>query len=1204
MNPSSPQRVTVEQLAEDFLERYRRGERPALSEYIERHPEHAEQICDLFPALVMMEQIAPDSASSAAFPSRPFAHEPPGGYSEQLGDFRILREVGRGGMGIVYEAEQVSLGRHVALKVLPPQLVSNAKMRQRFEREAKAAAKLHHTNIVPVFGVGIHDRTPYYAMQFIQGLGLDAVIEELERMRAGGQIPRPVSPPGRFGNLPPKDVSAVDVARSLLIGQFQSAAGALADPSLVEVAETSAPPADAPSRDPLADSLTLSSSAVLPGQSGTARQAQVKKLTYWQSVARVGVQVADALEYAHQQGIRHRDIKPSNLLLDTQGTVWVTDFGLAKTDDQQNLTHPGDVLGTLRYMPPEAFDGKSDARSDVYALGLTLYELLALTPAFDEKDRHQLVRQVMTGQPIRLGKRNPEVPRDLETIIHKAIDREPASRYQTAGDLAADLERFLRDEPIQARRISLAERLARWARHHQGVAAALAVIAVLLVAVAVVSSLAAVTFRKLATEANDARQKAEQAKDKERWERYRADIAAAASALQTHNGNFARHALEAAPEEHRNWEWQHFYSQLDNAHSILRGHESECWDVQFSPDGQRVVSCAADNTVRVWDTVTGQQVAVLRGPGAKFRAVRLSPDGTRVAAGTVDGIHCIWDVATGKSLAVLQGVAGTTALRWSPDSQILAYALSPDHAVQLWGATTGPGTALAGGHTGAIYNLSFSPDGRQLASCGQDQTICLWDMATGRLLTVLRGHTGTVLGLAFSPDGKRLASSASYPDHTARVWDLTTGEVTALLSGHRNAVFPVAFSPDGGQIATASLDQTARLWDGITGKPIATLEGHTGYVHNLAFDPTRRRLVTASQDNTLRLWDTATGQFLSVLHGHTGAVWGAAYSRDGALLASASHDGTVRLWNTELIERKGVLRGHAEFVYDVACSPDGKQAASAAWDGTVRLWDLTTGQQTALWQHETNIVNSVDWSRDGKHIVSASRDDHVHLWDAATGKRLHLLAVHTGYWAADTRAVLNPQGTLLAGGSRDGLVRLWDVNTGEVVADLHGHESCVTDVAFSPVGSQLASGDEHGTVRLWNVAAREPIAVLPGHTGVVHRIAWNDDGHLLATASADKSVRLWNAQTHELLRVLRPGSIVYGVTFSPDGSRLACGCGDNTIRLWDVASGTEVAELRGHQAYVHAVAFSPDGTRLISGSGDQTVRIWDTLPVQERARRP
>ena len=220
---------------------------------------------------------------------------------------------------------------------------------------------------------------------------------------------------------------------------------------------------------------------MLPGVAA-ARQSGKKRPTYWQSVARIGVQVAEALEHAHKQGVLHRDVKPSNLLLDNGGTVWVTDFGLAKVEDQPNLTHTGDILGTLRYMPPEAFDGRADQRGDVYSLGLTLYELLAMRPAFDEKERNQLIKRVTTEEPPRLDKLNREIPRDLVTIVHKAIDRETARRYPTAAALAGDLRRFLADEPIQARRASPTERWWRWCRRNPVVAGLTAALALVFLA--------------------------------------------------------------------------------------------------------------------------------------------------------------------------------------------------------------------------------------------------------------------------------------------------------------------------------------------------------------------------------------------------------------------------------------------------------------------------------------------------------------------------------------------------------------------------------------------------------------------------------------------------------------------------------------------------------------------------------------------------
>jgi serine/threonine protein kinase/Tfp pilus assembly protein PilF len=447
--------VVVLELAEEFLERSRQGERPSLNEYIDRHPALADEIREVFPAMAIMDRVGLASSPEAPLPA-------------QFGDYRIIREVGRGGMGVVFEAEQVSLGRSVALKILPPRIFQDPKRRDRFEREARSAAKLHHTNIVPVFGLGECGGTPYYVMQFIRGLGLDEVLDELMRMRTGHRPTVATTGVGPEGSR--SDLAAADVAYSLMTGR---PAGSLPGPS---------------------SSLSLLGDGRGTGGCGS----RAKRSTYWQSVAYVGVQVAEALEYAHNQGILHRDIKPSNLLLDTWGSVWVADFGLAKANGQPDLTHSGDLLGTLRYMPPEAFAGKSDARGDVYSLGLTLYELLAFRPAFDETDRGRLVHRVTTEVPERLGRLNPGVPRDLETIVQKAIEREPVHRYTTAGELAADLKRFLDDEPIRARRATAVERSARWARRNPVIAALGGALAGLLVAVTVASLLVARHMARLA----------------------------------------------------------------------------------------------------------------------------------------------------------------------------------------------------------------------------------------------------------------------------------------------------------------------------------------------------------------------------------------------------------------------------------------------------------------------------------------------------------------------------------------------------------------------------------------------------------------------------------------------------------------------------------------------------------------------------------
>ncbi|HVS36468.1 MAG TPA: protein kinase, partial [Gemmataceae bacterium] len=462
MSESSSEVNPLDVLAEEFVARHRAGERPSLDEFTARCPDLADDIRDLFPGLVMMEGVRPDQGDSTG----PFAGGP-APTLKRLGDFRILREVGRGGMGVVYEAEQESLGRHVALKVLPAHALMEPQRLRRFQREAKAAARLHHTNIVPVHGVGEQDGLHYYVMQFIQGQGLDQVLAELQEIRRKRQ--------GSAAGAA-KHGAAESAALSLLTGKFaSSAAPSSGEPGASAPGESTAPAAPPESS----------------GRSDTGR-------AYWGGVARIGIQTAQALAYAAAQGTLHRDVKPSNLLLDAHGNLWVTDFGLAKAADSEDLTHTGDIVGTLRYMAPERFSGKGDLRSDLYSLGLTLYELLALRPAFAAPDRQQLVHQVLHADPPRLRQLDRSMPRDLETIVHKAIDRDPARRYQTAEQMADDLQRFLDDRPIRARRVGAAEKLWRWARRNPTVAGLSAALALVLCGVALVADWDAYEYRETA----------------------------------------------------------------------------------------------------------------------------------------------------------------------------------------------------------------------------------------------------------------------------------------------------------------------------------------------------------------------------------------------------------------------------------------------------------------------------------------------------------------------------------------------------------------------------------------------------------------------------------------------------------------------------------------------------------------------------------
>jgi eukaryotic-like serine/threonine-protein kinase len=368
--------------------------------------------------------------------------------------FRIVREVGRGGMGVVFEAIDDRLHRRVALKVLPSGIHLDPTRVERFEREAQAAAKLHHTNIVPIFGYGQEDGFHYYAMQFIDGHGLDVILAELRRATARPELGEVITPANK--------TSASLITDSIMSGRFaQVSITADENAAAVPVEErTSVQPPLA-----VAPEAIRASTPVIPPTTGD-RSKSVAGQGFWRSLARVAIQAALALEYAHRQGVIHRDIKPSNLLLDVRGNVWVADFGLAKTTDDQDLTRTGDIVGTLRYIAPERFRGRCDARSDVYSLGLTLYELVALRPAYCQSDKHELIAKVQAEVPPPLSRLEPRAPRDLVTIIQKSVARDPAARYTSAGALAEDLARFLDGQIIHARRASLLERTYRWTRRN------------------------------------------------------------------------------------------------------------------------------------------------------------------------------------------------------------------------------------------------------------------------------------------------------------------------------------------------------------------------------------------------------------------------------------------------------------------------------------------------------------------------------------------------------------------------------------------------------------------------------------------------------------------------------------------------------------------------------------------------------------------
>jgi WD40 repeat protein/tetratricopeptide (TPR) repeat protein len=1172
MKSTSGERNPVELLAEEFLDRKRRGERPTLQDYLDRHPELAEEIRDLFPALLMMEDLGEGSGGATGSLAADNGVAA-GTRLDRLGDYRILREIGRGGMGVVYEAEQESLGRRVALKVLSAGSLLDPKQVRRFEREAKAAARLHHTNIVPVFGVGRQDGHHYFVMQFIAGLGLDAVLEDLRRLRLGKSQAGSVAAAGRAGGL-----SAAEVARSLITGRFvdEVAAGDGSATEPFDDPAPAAPPASAngPAADP--------SSVVLPGSSEPSGSSDPDR-QYYRSVARIGIQVAEALEYANRQGVLHRDVKPSNLLLDGCGNVWVADFGLAKTGEADDLTHTGDILGTIRYMAPERFAGHCDARSDVYSLGLTLYELVALRPAYEASDRHRLMERVLHEEPERLKKLAPGVPRDLETIVAKATARDPAARYATAAALAEDLRRYVEDRPIRARRISPMERAWRWCRRNKVVATSMAVAAAALVTALVLALVRAKDLSRLASDR--AVRIAEQAEATGRITRLAGDLErrsrALESSLSVSNRRLAmlnfergraafdkgrlgsgmlwtvealRMATEAGDEGWRRAAlaslsaWRRHHTELKGIFS----HGDDVFSVAFSRDGKTILTASMDKTARLWDVASGQPLGPRLVHPAVVTAAVFSPDGRTILTGT-----------------------GT---RDQPNK------------AQLWDVATGRTIGVPMAHSQMVMSVAFSPDGQTILTGSEDHMARLWDAASGRPIGPAMAHSGAVLRAAFSPDGQSILTG-SY-DKTARLWDAASGRPLGPPLVHPAGVSSAAFSPDGRSILTGCYDKTARLWDAASGRPIGQPISHPDTVHSGAFSPDGRSILTGCFDGTVQLWDAAVGRRIGQPLEHPGAVWSVAFSPDGRSILTACGDGMARLWDGEVDRPVGRPLEQETSTATMAFGPGGQSFVVAGNDGKVRLRDVAAGRLLGRPVEQVSRISALALSLDGRMILTVGPPETARLWDADTGRPIGFPLSHPDSVEA---AAFSPDGRTILTGSRDKTARLWDAATGRPISAPIVHPAGLQAVAFSPDGRAIVTGSQDKTARLWDAAAGQSIGSPMSHRNWISAVAFSPDGRAIVTGSDDKTARLWHAASG---RPLGPPLVhaagVTAVAFSPDGRTiLTRSYGyDPAARLWDAATGQPLGPPMLHSVGAGQASFGSAG-RVLLTTDFRTVWRWD-----------
>ena len=978
----------------------------------------------------LMERLMSAGGADTPMEARPF------------GDYQLLEELGRGGVGVVYQAWHAKLERTVALKMLLGGPFASPEVTARFDREIRMVARLRHPGIVALYESGEVDGIRFFTMELVEGRNLAALVRDgpIAALRA-----------------------SVYVRKSAL-----------------------------------------------------------------------------AVAHAHDRQILHRDLKPSNILIDATDEPKVADFGLARRQlVNSEVTVNLGAMGSPPYMAPEQVSGSGDAvgaAADIYSLGAILYQLLTGRPPHQGASVEEVLVQVRDGLVVSPRLLNPTIPRDLETICLKCLDKDPSRRYARASDLAADLERFERGEAVLARPVGTLGLLWRWAHRNNRLAAALAALLCVLMA-----GVADVLW-----------QAAHNRRERERLslERYVTGVQSASFAAAEGDYPLARTYLQAAAESgYRGFEWRLLWEETaSQAMRVLHPHEMPIAELEFSPDGRHLATNSQDGTARITHLETRGAPSDALGAGGGW-ALSYTPDGkacfvgVQGSQGESDTLRLV-EPSTGHTLWTFPG----ESISLSRDGSRMAVALgkplpwAPAHGgAEVWDTAARVRMASV---SGDYRSVVMSPDGSVLALAPGDSTVRLWSVVQQREVGRLKTD-GPQAALAFSPDGTWLASGGL---GEAWLWRLSDLSVVAKLPHPWMRVWSLAFSPDSARLATTCSDRTVRIWGCSHGNLLTSLHGHADEVWSVAFSPDGRSLATGAKDGSLFIWPVEP---LNAPREYAYKGWSRPlFSPDGSLMVLGEGSNSPK---TLLVRAGHAPQAGPEKWAACGFSPDGRSLLlwSALQQPCLRWWSVDDGTFGAAIAGAddmgAHLLMQTGVSPDRRRIFQLNNDAVLLIWDAASGALLQKTPLPRSPLAL--RSVTMSRDARWFAWSHSDEISFWlaDLKTGSV-REIKGHRNMVNSVAFSPSGDTMASASSDGTVRLWDTASGASIAVLSGHPESADDVAFSPDGRTLASLGAYQSLKFWHLETHRELATLSMPEAGSFLSFAADGTHLA-------VTLGDVESG-------------------------------------------------